>query len=137
MRKSSKRYIKNLLRDYPNLDKYIKEREEELRHPYMESDENVGGGKAQFKQSEKEFHILVTIEQDRRLSALEKEKQVIQSTFESAGVITQKIIMDVYFKQRCSLACLVDEKQIPLAQAQAYRLESEFIQEVGDKLGVV
>lgn len=137
MRRSSKRYIRNLLCDYPNLDKYIKEREEELRTPYIEPDDNIGGGKAQYKQNEKEFHILVTIEQDRRLKALEKEKQVIQTTYEQAGAITQKIIKNVYFDQICSLTCLVNKGQIPIAQAQAYRLESEFIQEIADKLGVV
>ncbi len=49
MRLSTIRKVEDILRDYPKIDKYIEDREQELRYPVKPADDNVGGGKAQYK----------------------------------------------------------------------------------------
>ena len=42
MRTSTFNYIKDILADFYKTDEYIRQREEELRHPYQEADLNAG-----------------------------------------------------------------------------------------------
>ena len=38
--------LEDMLRDYPNLNKRIKNRVDEIRNPYSPADENISGGKS-------------------------------------------------------------------------------------------
>ena len=49
MKTRTKRIIEEYLREYPETNRYIKERTLQIIYPYRETDENVGGGKAQYK----------------------------------------------------------------------------------------
>ena len=60
--KKEKAYIASLLEDYPNYQEYVNKRIFELTHPVQEVDENVGGGKAQFKRNNVVDNMLITVE---------------------------------------------------------------------------
>lgn len=141
MKKQTKAYIESLLEDYPHYSVYKAQREFELRHPYQEPDENVGGGKAQFKKNDSVDRMLITIEQDRRLNSLWREHMAIQICFEEAPDIVQTIVKELYFKdphlrKYMTIGDLVIAKQIPCSRATGYQLFNKFLQEVAVELGL-
>ncbi len=60
------------------LDLEIKMREQELRHPQQDSDENIGGGRAQNKRSYSVENAMMKIESDDTLNKLKQLKSAIQ-----------------------------------------------------------
>ncbi|MCP1250099.1 hypothetical protein, partial [Gluconobacter oxydans] len=77
MKRTTIRKVEDILRDYPKIDKYIKKREQELRYPTIPRDDNVGGGKAQYKYPETTLNMIITIDEDRRINALKHQREVI------------------------------------------------------------
>ncbi|MBM7617272.1 RinA family phage transcriptional activator [Weissella uvarum] len=61
------------------LDLEIKIREQELRHPQMEVDENIGGGRAQNKRSYNVENTMARIESDEYLNELKRQKSKLQA----------------------------------------------------------
>lgn len=66
MRTSTFNYIKDILADFYKTDEYIRQREEELRHPYQEADLNAGI-RGQGLHSVVTERMAITIAMDRRL----------------------------------------------------------------------
>ncbi|WP_428958050.1 hypothetical protein [Levilactobacillus brevis] len=52
----------------------IIEREQELRYPVTPVDENVGGGRAQNGFNDSTDRLIITLDEDKRLNALKKER---------------------------------------------------------------
>ena len=73
VRKSVQHMLEDILRDYPELPGYIKQREDELKYPTPEQDDNVGGGRALNKLSDPVGREVITINDDRRIQQLIKE----------------------------------------------------------------
>ncbi|MCW8089586.1 transcriptional regulator [Lactobacillus jensenii] len=141
MRKQTKGYIESLLEDYPKYYDYVKQREYELRHPYIPVDENVGGGKAQFKKNDVQDRILITIEEDRRLNNLRREHYAIKTCYDEASSEVRKIVDELYFKsprlrKYHSIYDLCDFKVIKLSRPSAYNYWNKFLQEIADELGL-
>ncbi|WP_419154106.1 DUF722 domain-containing protein [Weissella viridescens] len=61
------------------LDIEIKTREQELRHPSVEVDENVGGGRAQNKRSYSVENTMVKIESDEHLNELRELNKCLKT----------------------------------------------------------
>ena len=99
MKKSAKKLVVELLRDYPNIPNRIKQREEEIKHPFIPRDENVGGGKAQYKQNNPTENLVITLHDDLRLKRLKDEYDAIKLTYDEADKDTQTIISELYFKR--------------------------------------
>ena len=136
MKRSTFNYIKDILRDYPNVDKYIKERELELRTPYRQTDLNadIKGNRI----SDSMTNMMITIEQDRRLSALERNKRVIEDNLQECDEDTRTIIEELYIVkyQRYTMEGLVEQRLISCGKSKAYDLRNRFIENVARELNL-
>ena len=137
MRKSTFNYIKDILGDYYRTDEYIKQREEELRYPHRDSDLNAGikGNRAGYDAQD---NLLITIEQDKRLYALERNKRIIGEALEEADENTKTIIQELYLKKysQFTLAGLIHQQKIFVSKTKAYELRNLFFQRIADELEI-
>ena len=138
VRKSVQHMLEDILRDYPKLPSYIKQREDELKYPTPEQDDNVGGGRALNKLSDPVGREVITINDDRWLQQLKKERQAIDECLDESGVVTEKIIQETYFKGNVGLRMvdLCDRQIITVSTTKAYELRNSFLVELGKKLNV-
>ena len=138
MERDIKHFIEHVLRDYPKLDSYIKKREEELRIPYKPVDENVGGGRAQNKRSEPELNMLITIDEDRCLRNLRRNKKAVDDALDDSSTDTITIITELYFKKRqeYTIDGLVANGKIYVSRAQAFILRDKFLKKVAQNLEI-
>ena len=136
MKRSTFNYIKDILRDYPNIDKYIKERELELRTPYRQTDLNadIKGNRI----SDSMTTMMITIEQDRRLSALERNKRVIEDNLQECDEDTRTIIEELYIVkyQRYTMEGLVEQRLISCGRSKAYDLRNRFFENIARELNL-
>ena len=96
MRTSTFNYIKDILADFYKTEEYIRQREEELRHPYQEADLNAGI-RGQGLHSVVTERMAITIAMDRRLWNLEKSRHY-QNCLAEADEQTRVIIEELYMK---------------------------------------
>ena len=136
MKRSTFNYIKDILRDYPNIDKYIKERELELRIPHRQTDLNadIKGNRI----SDSMTTMMITIEQDRRLSALERNKRVIEDNLQECDEDTRTIIEELYIVkyQRYTMEGLVEQRLISCGKSKAYDLRNRFFENIARELNL-
>ena len=136
MKRSTFNYIKDILRDYPNIDKYIKERELELRIPHRQTDLNadIKGNSI----SDSMTNMMITIEQDRRLSALERNKRVIEDNLQECDEDTRTIIEELYIKKytQYTMDGLVQNGLINCSRSQAFNLRNYFFENVAKELNL-
>lgn len=127
-------FITSLLYDYPKTDEYIKQRTEELMYPYNPNhDENIGGGRSNITDNPVE-RMAINIATDRRLTALDRNKKIIDQCLDQCSWETYKIIDTVYFKRAKSVEGVAME--IPLSASQVRRLRQQFFERVADELGI-
>lgn len=138
MKRSTIRKVEDILRDYPKIDKYIEEREQELRYPSTPGDDNVGGGKAQYKYGNQTLDTLITIDEDRRINALKRQRAVIDDCLDDVGEDTEIIVNELYFRKhpRYTLVGLVDNNLLNIGKARAYELRNAFVSECAKGLGL-
>ena len=136
MKRSTFNYIKQILKDYSQIDEHIKRRTEELQYPHRPDDVNAGiKGNAQ---SDSMTNLMITIEQDRRLSALERNKKVVADNLSECGKDTETIITELYIKRypRYTLEGLIKNGIIYCSRSQAYRLRYAFFDNVANDLNL-
>lgn len=133
------RYIENILSDYPNIDKYIHERETALRYPVAPEDNNVGGGRAQNKRSQPELSMLITIDEDKRLNSLKRNQKAVDDALDDSGEDTVTIITELYFKKHpeYTLNGLVQNNLISVGKNKAYDLRNSFFERIAKNLGLI
>ncbi|WP_436669832.1 transcriptional regulator [Lactiplantibacillus plantarum] len=138
MKRTTIRKVEDILRDYPKIDKYIEKREQELRYPTVPRDDNVGGGKAQYKYPETTLNTIITIDDDRRINALKHQREVIDDCLDDVGHDTEVIIKELYFKkhQRYTIDGLITNHLISVSHTKAFELRNEFIMECAKGLGL-
>ena len=146
MRRQTRAYIESLLEDYMNYYKHKAQREFELRHPFIPVDENVGGGKAQFKPNDSVDRMLITLDEDVRLNNLRREHFAIkvhpQPTFWhicTAPEYVQQIVNELYFKpprnrKYLTIADLVVAHVIPVSKTKAYDAFNDFLENIAKDL---
>ena len=89
MKRSTFNYIKQILKDYSQIDDHIKRRMEELQYPHRPDDVNAGiKGNGQ---SDSMANLMITIEQDRRLSALERTRKWLKIISMSVAKIQKRL----------------------------------------------
>ncbi len=137
IRTSLKRLIEDILRDYPLVDQYIHEREQELMHPVSDSDENIGGGKSG-KISKPQEQMVITLEQDRRLNQLMKQRDAVEECFDNSNEDTKHIISELYFRKypRYQMEGLIKNHIIYCNRSQAFKLRNDFIERVASELKI-
>lgn len=137
MRKSTFNYIKDILTDYPKIEEYIKEREEELRYPYREDDLNSGikGSGAGYNVQDS---LMITIEQDQRLAALERNRRVVATLLEECCEDTKIIIQELYMRRmpKYTIQGLITNGLIFVGRTKAFELRDRFFLEVGKNLNL-
>lgn len=138
MKRSTVRNIEDILRDYPRIDKYIEKREQELRYPVTVGDDNVGGGRAQNKRIEGTLSTLITIDEDKRINALKRQRTVIDDCLDEVGADTEVIIAELYFKKRpqYTIDGLITNHLINVSRRKAFDLRRTFIEECAKGLGL-
>ena len=139
MKRYTFRYIEEILKDYPDIDKHIHEREMELRYPVLPADENVGGGRAQNKIAEPVLNMMITIDTDRRLYNLKRNQKAIDDTLDEFGNDTYTIINELYFKKHpgFTLNGLVQNHKILVGKDKAYKLRNSFFESLARRLGLI
>lgn len=91
------------MRDYPNLDNYIHQRELELMYPHNNNqDENIGGGRSNVPGKPVE-NIAITIADDMEIQGLKKNKQIVSECLSKADNDTKVIVDELYFKKNPTL----------------------------------
>ena len=122
-----------------NYYKHKAQREFELRHPFIPVDENVGGGKAQFKPNDSVDRMLITLDEDVRLNNLRREHFAIKVCYEEAPEYVQKIVNELYFKpsrnrKYLTIADLVVAHVIPVSKTKAYDAFNDFLENIAKDL---
>lgn len=136
MKRSTFNYIKQILKDYSQIDDHIKRRMEELQYPHRPDD--VNAGIKSNAQSDSMTNLMITIEQDRRLSALERNKKVVADNLSECGKDTETIITELYIKRypRYHMDGLVENRLINCGRTKAFQLRDDFFDNIADDLGL-
>ena len=137
MKKATFNYIKEIVADYPRVDEYIKQRQEELRYPYRENDLNAGI-KAKHGNYDVQDYLMITIEQDQRLAALERNKRVISMVLEECCEDTKVIIQELYMRRmpKYNIQGLITNGLIFVGRTKAFELRDQFFLMVAKDLNL-
>lgn len=108
-----------------------------MRYPFQQADENVGGGRGN-NYTEHTTDMLITIDEDRRLNNLKKQRDVIDDCLDDSGNDTEVIIKELYFKKRPDFTVdgLIVKGLIHTSRSKAFELRSEFFNNVARGLGM-
>ncbi len=134
MKRSTFNYIKQILKDYPNIEKHVKERMEELRYPYRPVDVNsdIKGNAI----ADNMANLMVTIDQDRRLASLERNKRAVDKALDETDETTKTIINELYIVKRpqYTVEGLVQSEKVFCSRSQVFKLRDKFFNELADEL---
>ncbi|GHP12994.1 hypothetical protein YK48G_04190 [Lentilactobacillus fungorum] len=138
MKTRTKRMIEEYLREYPETNRYIKERTLQIIYPAKQSDENVGGGRAQYKYDQSVVYTAISLAEDKILNTLKHHRDVIDDCLDDAGQDTETIIRELYFKRhpQYTIDGLITNGRIHVSRSKAYELQSNFINEVAEGLDI-
>ncbi|MDU3375063.1 MAG: integrase [Enterococcus casseliflavus] len=127
--------VKAVLKDYRDTDKYVRKLEEEIRVPYREEDAN-GDIKGTRSDSDLMFGTLWTIETDKQIRRLKRNKQIVQELLDECGSDTETIIRELYIKRfpQYTMQGLVEQRIILASVSTAKRLRNKFFEEVDKQL---
>lgn len=127
--------VKAVLKDYRDTDKYVRKLEEEIRVPYREEDIN-GDIKGTRSDSDTMFGTLWTIETDKQIRRLKRNKQIVQELLNECGSDTETIIRELYIKRfpQYTMQGLVEQRIILASVSTAKRLRNKFFEEVDKQL---
>ncbi|MFZ4352966.1 integrase [Enterococcus gallinarum] len=127
--------VKAVLKDYRDTDKYVRKLEEEIRVPYREEDVN-GDIKGTRSDSDTMFGTLWTIETDKQIRRLKRNKQIVQELLDECGSDTETIIRELYIKRfpQYTMQGLVEQRIILASVSTAKRLRNKFFEEVDKQL---
>jgi len=138
MKVAIKRYLEEVLSDYPCTEKYIKERTEALIYPFHEhNDENVGGGHAINRKVEGTAMLAISIATDRRLHQLELNRDAVEFCLNHTDELTQNIIIEVYFKDQACLTLDGVGLKYSASPTTISRHRNVFLEMLGQQLGVI
>ncbi len=127
--------VKAVLKDYRDTDKYVRKLEEEIRVPYREEDVN-GDIKGTRSDSDLMFGTLWTIETDKQIRRLKRNKQIVQELLDECGSDTETIIRELYINRfpQYTMQGLVEQRIILASVSTAKRLRNKFFEEVDKQL---
>ena len=137
IRRGTKKRIEEILRDYPNMDRYINERRQALMYPTQDTDENVGGGKSSIVSRPQE-RMIITIDEDKQLKALEHEKEAVFNALANSDEDTNVIANELYFKKQPTYTIngLSDDHVIHCGHTQAFQKKAKLIGRIAKEIGL-
>lgn len=129
--------VKAVLKDYRDTDKYVRKLEEEIRVPYREEDVN-GDIKGTRSDSDMMFGTLWTIETDKQIRRLKRNKQIVEELLDECGSDTETIIRELYIKRfpQYTMQGLVDNLVIKCGRNKAFTLRDKFFEELDRSLDI-
>lgn len=129
--------VKAVLKDYRDTDKYVRKLEEEIRVPYREEDVN-GDIKGTRSDSDLMFGTLWTIETDKQIRRLKRNKQIVQELLDECGSDTETIIRELYIKRfpQYTMQGLVDNHKINCGKTKAFEYRNRFFEEMDKALEI-
>ncbi|AKQ32814.1 integrase regulator RinA [Melissococcus plutonius] len=82
--------------------------------------------------------MLITIEQDRRLASLARNKRIIADTINAADEETKTIIKELYLKKypQYNIQGLIDHQLIFCSRSQVYNLRNKFFGDIAIQLNL-
>lgn len=104
-------------------------------YPLQPADENVGGGKRS-KISKPQEQMVITIDQDRQIHALERQQQVIDDCLDDAGELTRTVITELYFRKHPAYTMTGLSEKLNYNKIGLYELRNKFIEKIATKLGI-
>lgn len=130
-------YIAKIISDYPETERYIKEREDELTNQFQEfRDENVGGGRAQFKNNTGVEDMAITLATDKRLANLEKHAKAVDTCLAQCDEVTHKIISEMYLHKHQYLTIPGIAQKFRISERSVRNYRNRFFEQVADQLGL-
>lgn len=136
MKQGTFKYIEQLLNEYPDMDKYISLRIEELKYPNtIEADQNIGGGSSGFVSNPTE-RMVMTIVEDKRLKNIELNKQAIDKVLFESDELTAMIIRMYYFDKPRLKTWEGIALAICVSEGHCRKLRTRFFEKVADELGL-
>lgn len=136
MRRSTFNYIEDMLRDYPHYNEYIKECEEEIRHPYVESDENIGGGRSVGKQ-EHLTETIVRIDEDKRIRQMKRQQRAVANCLDRYNSdIVYQMCKELYFVNKRRLTLDGVAYKLNVSRRTLIRRREDFFIDLTKELGM-
>lgn len=128
--------IEKILIEFPQYESYIKQREEEVIHPYQITDTNQGGGQSN-RTSDTTGMRAVSLAEDRILQRLKFQHRAVKNTYDAADDTTQKIIKEYYFKQPRTKTWDGVAYYARASKSNCLRRRNAFFNKLADELGMV
>lgn len=137
MKRETFNYIKRILKDYPDIENHIKRREEELRHPIHHNDLN-SDRKGNYSDPDKMANMMITIEDDLRLTALARNKQAVELALAKVDKDTVTIINELYLAKfpKYTMAGLCDNFVVSCGRNLAGKKRTHFFELVARELNL-
>lgn len=153
MDKAVYNHIVKVLKDYPDIESYIRAREDELMYPHVQADDNIGGGKGNVMTSQFGDYgangdangrpsvtssnevMAITIADDRRLTNLQREHDIVQRCLDESDDETVTIISELYIRARPVLTVDGVANKVHLSTSQVRRRRADFFERVRERLG--
>lgn len=136
MEKAIFNHIEKMLKDYPKIDSYIKQRENEIMYPYKpDRDENIGGGRALNKRDESAEMTAITIADDKYIQGLKRNKEIISRCLKQSDSLTYEIIEQLYFKEFPFLTMTGIAQFNHVDRTVCSRRRTQFFEKIAEELG--
>ncbi|WP_373758266.1 hypothetical protein [Jeotgalibaca porci] len=126
-----------ILEQYPMLDSKIALRKLELKYPYAESDENIGGGKSDNGNTEesKQANLIDMMDEDEELLRLQLWKKGVQRALEKCKPLdeserdsTRELVNLLYFdNKKFTITWISKHKLIPLSESSLRERDRRFL----------
>lgn len=132
------KHIESLLRQYPHIDKEIKEiiEDEQFTFRQENTDENIGGGHASNPQATENRLIgVLMLENQRAIRQLRNYQLQIKRSWDESDQETRDVIEAIYFQPHPNLSLLGIGQLLHMDKSKVSRLRRRFIACVGVKLG--
>ncbi|WP_054657811.1 hypothetical protein [Apilactobacillus ozensis] len=98
MNKDTVNFMEHILRDYPNIPRYIARKRQEIAHPYIAGrDDNVGGGTASGSKEAKAELLLLKIEDSKFISQFLFQKAAIEDALARCEPAFAEVVKEYYF----------------------------------------
>lgn len=106
-------------------------------YPTKPEDENVGGGKSS-KVSRPQETMIISIDEDMELKALEREKKAVEESLLESDYDTNIIARELYFKShpKYQMDGLIEDKLIYCGHTQAFQKKAKLIKRIAKEMGL-
>ncbi|MGX7108337.1 DUF722 domain-containing protein [Facklamia miroungae] len=137
MRKSTFVQIECTLSEYPDYERLLRERKNEILYPYNEfQDENIGGSRSPKISNTTESKALSLVK-DKQLNRIKFQKQAIEKCLDHSGRGVKEIIKMYYFTKPRVKTWEGIAQDVNFSRRQCINLRNNFFSRLADELGFI